>query len=417
MTCAPSAGNSLWASNALDTGKRSVALIAASLFFLLPAYSQARPSQQDVERIFARAVELHQAGDIEGAIKAYQAFLKLRPERVEARSNLGAAYARLGRYEEAIEQYKRALLLDSRNPAIHYNLGLAHYKAAQIPEAAAELAAAASAQPDNLNAVVLLADCHLRMGENKKVIELLSAFEPTHKEDRAVLYLLGTALIRDKQVEKGQVLVDRILRNGDAAEARMLLGTARLLGRDYPGALKEFERAVELNPKLPAAYSFLGRALMAAGNRDRALDAFRRELELNPTDFESNFYLGVLLKQDQKYDEALKYLQSALQLRPGAPDVRFQLGTLRLATGSLEESERLLENVVKEYPEFVEAHVSLATVYYRLKRKQDGDHEREIIQKLNAAIQARAPGAREGLGPAYRGETVIEIQPERKSSQ
>jgi hypothetical protein len=40
----------------------------------------------------------------------------------------------------------------------------------------------------------------------------------------------------------------------------------------------------------------------------------------------------------------------------------------------------------------VEAHVTLATVYYRLKRKADGDRERAIIQKLNAAAQEKQPG-------------------------
>ena len=38
--------------------------------------------------------------------------------------------------------------------------------------------------------------------------------------------------------------------------------------------------------------------------------------------------------------------------------------------------------------------VSLATVYYRLKRKEDGDRERAIVLKLNAEKQAREPGSR-----------------------
>src|SRR2546426_7028141 len=33
------------------------------------------------------------------------------------------------------------------------------------------------------------------------------------------------ALVRDGQSDKGQVLIDRILKNGDSAEARLLLGT------------------------------------------------------------------------------------------------------------------------------------------------------------------------------------------------
>jgi hypothetical protein len=35
----------------------------------------------------------------------------------------------------------------------------------------------------------------------------------------------------------------------------------------------------------------------------------------------------------------------------------------------------------------------LATVYYRLKRKADGDRHQAIINKLNAERQANQPGS------------------------
>ena len=44
------------------------------------------------------------------------------------------------------------------------------------------------------------------------------------------------------------------------------------------------------------------------------------------------------------------------------------------------------------WPQFTEAHVSLATVYYRLKRKEDGDRERALVRKLTDEAQATQPG-------------------------
>jgi len=73
-----------------------------------------------------------------------------------------------------------------------------------------------------------------------------------------------------------------------------------------------------------------------------------------------------------------------------------------------------LEAVVKQPPDFVEAHVSLATAYYRLKRREEGDSERATIQKLNAIQQAKAPGAKDELGPAYRGERIPDVGPPHK---
>ena len=55
---------------------------------------------------------------------------------------------------------------------------------------------------------------------------------------------------------------------------------------------------------------------------------------------------------------------------------------------------------MKEYQDFVEARVLLASVYYRLNRKEDGDREKAIIQKLNAEQQAKQPGSQPGADKA-----------------
>jgi predicted Zn-dependent protease len=91
-------------------------------------------------------------------------------------------------------------------------------------------------------------------------------------------------------------------------------------------------------------------------------------------------------------------------LRPGDLNVQYYTGSIYVALGRFQDARQMLENVVKEAPDFVEAHVSLATAYYRLKRKEDGDREKATILRLNAERQAAAPGAQPGLGPAYRGE-------------
>src|SRR6185295_3883549 len=124
------------------------------------------PAQDAVEREFERATQQHQAGDLQGAVRAYQAILATHPARADVRSNLGAAYSALGRYEDAIEQYKRALLVDGTNYAIRFNLALAYYKAAWFAEAATELEKFIAAVPDSPqtpNAQLVLADCQVRL--------------------------------------------------------------------------------------------------------------------------------------------------------------------------------------------------------------------------------------------------------------
>ena len=372
-----------------------ITLLALSTLAEAQTSKPAPGGDENQERILARAVQSHQSGDLEGAIRDYQAYLALRPERVEARSNLGAALARLGRYGDAIEQYKRALALDGRNQAIRFNLAAAYYKTARLVSASKELEAVVAAQPEDKNAVLLLADCNLRMGEFKRVVELLTPVETAEPDNRAVAYMLGMALINDKQLDRGRERIERILRNGDSAEAHVMMGTTYLTGAEYDKALNEFKRAVELNPKLPYVNSFYGQTLVRMGDTEEAMAAFRRELEINPNDFDSCLQMGVLLKKDEKLDEARDFLRRALTLRPNEPNARFFLASIDVAQGKLNEALPSLEQLVKDAADFVQAHVMLATVYYRMRRKADGDREQAIVNKLNAERQAKQPGAQQ----------------------
>ncbi|HEY6806468.1 MAG TPA: tetratricopeptide repeat protein [Pyrinomonadaceae bacterium] len=376
-----------------------VIFLACAMYALAPsAVAQNRSDPQD--EAFARATRLHESGDIEGAIRGYQEILAKNPQRIDVRSNLGAAYSRLGRYEEAINQYKEALKLDSRVGAIRFNLALAYYKAALLTEAAEELtkflADAPADQPQRPNAVLLLADCQVRLGSYKKVIESLSPLADADPNNRTVAFLLGSALIGDGQLGQGQLLIDKVFKDDDSAQAHLLLGSILLLADDGHGAIREFERGIQLDPKLPTLNSWYGRALMRMGDTTRAKSAFQTELTENKNDFDANLFTGVLLRQDKEFEEAVKYLSRAIHLRPRDQYARYHLAAVYVSLGKLPEGMTLLEGVAKEFPEFSEARVLLASVYYRMNRKQDGDREKAAVQKLTEEQQAKQPGAQTG---------------------
>ena len=384
----------------------AIFLICAICALAVP--TSAQTGSESVEAAFARATQLHQSGDIEGAIRAYQAILVKYPDRVDIRSNLGAAFSRLGRYEEAIAQYKQALNIDN-NETIRFNLALAYYKAALFIEASDELtkflATAAPDQPQRPNAVLLLADCQVRTGEYKKVIESLSPLAQADPNNRTIAFLLGSALIGDGELNRGQELIDKIFHDEDSAQAHLLLGSILLLADDGHGAIREFERGIQLDPKLPTLHAWYGRALMRMGDTTRAKTAFQEELKQNANDFDSNLFMGVLLRQDKEFEQAFQYLSRAIHLRPRDQYARYHQAAVFVSLGKPNEALPLLEAVAKEFPEFSEARVLLASVYYRLNRKDDGDREKAAVQKLTVEQQNKQPGTQSN------GDQVVPTKP------
>jgi tetratricopeptide (TPR) repeat protein len=365
-----------------------------SLLFVLVCATRvhgqtAAPAEFD--KLVAQAVQLHEAGDILGAIDAYSAALQIQPDHPGVRSNLGAAYVRLGKYDDAIEQYNAALRADHSNPAFRFNLGLAYYKAARLPEAIEAFQAVVSANPDNTAAVLLLGDALLQNGRFQQVIDLLAPREAQFTKDLAFGYVLGTALLRTGQRDRAQVYLDRIFSAGESAEAHLLMGTALMETRDFPGAVAELQKALAINPDLPTLRTVYARALLGSGDHESAVRELQRALVAAPNDFEANLTLGALLRRDGRHEESARYLRRAHELRPQDVPARLGLAGALLSQGDLDKSRQLLEGLIAEVPDYTEAHVLLATCYYRLKRTEDGDRHKAIAERLRQKAQERQP--------------------------
>ena len=160
------------------------------LVILLQASILAAQTARTPEALLQEAESLQRAGKLGQAIDDYRLFLAQYPDVFQVRSDLGAALAGAGRYEEAIAEYQRALKLQPV-PQIRLNLALAYFKANNLPSAVQEIEKVRAALPDDLRVNMLLADCYLRLGENKKVIGLLNPLETNHADDLTIAYLLG----------------------------------------------------------------------------------------------------------------------------------------------------------------------------------------------------------------------------------
>ena len=349
---------------------------------------------QTPQELVQDAIRQQQAGNLDVAVEEYRKFLKIHPEATAIHSNLGVALAGLGRYQEAIPEYLVALKQSPKLAAARLNLAIAYYKVGRIEDATTQLEKVHLVDPNNHQAVLLLGDCYLRMDREQDVIRVLGPEERKYPEDIAVAYMLGTALIRQKRVEEGQVLVDRILRNGDSAEAHLMLGTAKMNVSDFAGARDEFAKAIAINPKLPGVHVLYAKSLMLTGDSDLSARQYKAELESDRFNFDANLQLGAAARQEQDYETANRYFQRALETRPGDPGVRYQLALIALEEGKADDARKILEELVKQSPQFMEAHVSLSLAYYRLKRPEDSKREREIVQKLTAEEQAKQPGAK-----------------------
>ena len=58
------------------------------------------------------------------AIEAYNQYLAVKPDNADVRTDLGTMYRKLGNFDRAIEEYKKAARSDPKHMNSRYNLGL-----------------------------------------------------------------------------------------------------------------------------------------------------------------------------------------------------------------------------------------------------------------------------------------------------
>jgi tetratricopeptide (TPR) repeat protein len=351
---------------------------------------RATPAQESVEAeaLLSRAVVLHQSGDLEGAAALYVQVLRAFPEAARIRSNLGAAYAGLGRYDEATEQYRRALLTED-DASIRKNLALSLQKAGRTGEAAEEAARLLASDPANRDALLLLADCRLRLGENQAAVDLLAPAAAAAPDDKAVAFLLGTALLELGRPGDAQVVMDRVFRD-DSPEAHLLMGLLHTKKQDWTAARAELEKARAANPSLPGLNFLLGQALLKEMDWAGARAGFEAELRIDPNHFESNLLLGNLLREEGRTKEALEYLERAGRVRPDDLALQFSTGAACLAAGRLDEARGRLEQVAVAAPSHLPTQAQLAMLYARTGEKEKAAAARARAVALQKEADARS---------------------------
>jgi tetratricopeptide (TPR) repeat protein len=351
------------------------------------------PAQQrDPDRLLSDAIQAQQRGDYQSAITGYRQLLRLRPDNVEAKVNLGASLAHIGQFDEAIAIYKSVLASLKDKNMVRLNLGLAYYKKGDLANAREQFTALHQVQPNNVQVAILLGDTEIKLGDAESASSMLEPLERANSENSDFDYVLGLAMIKSGRRRDGVPRLEKAAQLGHSGDAYMLAGATLLDLNEFEPARRDLESALRLAPQLPGLQTMVGMARDKTGDQKAAEPAFREAIQQNPDDFEANLYLGALLYKQRHLDEAKGYLEHAVQLKPTDVMARYESAMLKSTSGEYEAAAKQLEGVVKDNPDWLEPHVELTSLYYKLHRPSDGAKERAIVDRLTAEQQAKGPG-------------------------
>lgn len=371
---------------------RSVSIVLVALA-LQGAWAQTgKPATlNEADEYLRKGIAAQQRNDLNEAIDDYRKALAIDPKLAEARANLGAALSAAGQFDAAIEEDTKALASAPDKTAVRMNIGLAYYKKGDMEGAHKALEAVHAAKPQDLAAAVLLGYTDIKLNKASEAAAMLAPLETGHESNMDLEYVLAYALIDSGEETSGLARMEKMAKATQSADAYFVAGTTRLRRREFHEARADLDAAINLHGDFPGLYTMAGQARDALGDTDAAQTAFEQALKADPRDYTANLYLGTMRLKQRDMDSARPMLELALQLQPNSAMARLEIAKLNAMTGKYAEAAATLEELEKADPNWLDPHIELAPIYYKLHRPDDGQRERDIVKQLEAAQQKAGP--------------------------
>ena len=365
---------------------------------LLPVVVAGARAQSDVGGGFDRAVALYRRGDLPGALAAFEEVrareprdpivrnwigfilmrqerhaeaaksleeaVRLKPDYVEAWTNLGTACLIGLGAEDALRAFRRAAALAPRNASVRFNLGAAYARMKRNAEAAAEFREAARLNPEDGAAWNNLG---YALQALRQLRDATNAFRKATEADpgNAAFWMnLGVALNEAGDPKRARAPLERAAKL-DPRNVGALVALAEALIRlqNYDGALKHLEAAHTLSDKDFAVAYNLGLARWRKRDLAGAAAAYESARLLSPDNVETLTALVQLYPAVNRMSDALSVCAKLVELRPDDAAVRVTLGNLRAKSGDAAGAAAAWEDAAVRAPRRADIRLRLAEHY------------------------------------------------------
>jgi tetratricopeptide (TPR) repeat protein len=347
---------------------------------------------------FARAVRLHQAGELEAAARVYEWVLNedgshadalhllgilrhhqgqnrlagrligkavaLQPGVAIYHASLAEVYRALGQLEEAVARGSEAIRLGLDDHAARNNLGLALQVLGRHVEAAGAFLSVLDSRPDDALAHTNLGAALRELGDKSRALEHMSRAVSLDPQLAPARTNLGQFLLESGRPDLALPhCLAAIALQPEMAEAHNNLGNAYRAMHRFAEARWCYNEAIRLNPQMSHACASLALTFQLEGRWDDALPWFRRATELQPGSLE---YLDSLAKAEverEHFAEAIDCYREIIKREPGDAKAHGVLGLLLQEEGHLDLAADHLATALRLQPGLAIAHVTRGSLH------------------------------------------------------
>ena len=185
----------------------------------------------------------------------------------------------------------------------------------------------------------------------------------------------------------------------DSISLLNIFGSANLALKQNKKAIKNFKKAITLNPNSPEVFYNLGLSFHNDGNFKSALLNYRKAIKLKPNYAEAHCNLGMSFSELGDFEEALVSYQKAIEIDPKYAGAYYNLGNIYREKENWSLAIDNYNRAIDIKPDYAEAHCNLGKVLYAFGDKNSAlrsieranvlDPDSKYISLLLSVLKAR----------------------------
>lgn len=164
-------------------------------------------------------------------------------------------------------------------------------------------------------------------------------------------------------------------------KAYVNLGKAYFDLNDYPNALENLNKAIDINPGNDTAYYNRGAVYLSQDRNNEAIEDFNKAIEVNPRHWEAYFNRGRTYYASGGYEKAIDDFSKVIEINPEFEEVYYNMGTIYASVFNDHiKALKYYSRAIEIKPDYASAYHNRGTVYVSM-----GD-DNNAIDDFSAAI-------------------------------
>jgi cytochrome c-type biogenesis protein CcmH/NrfG len=175
------------------------------------------------------------------------------------------------------------------------------------------------------------------------------------------------------------------LSSPDSAQMHQVLAHEEIKEGNSNGAIAQFRRAIEIDPRLPGIHFELAELLNTSQDpnvKKLAEQEYHAALVSNSLDEKAESRLAEIDAGKGNTQQAFAEYSKAVEIQPGDADAKIGLAKTLIVMDQLDKALHVLEQALQQDPTNPAAHYRLSTLYKKQGRMDDAKHEVDLYMKF-----------------------------------